>query len=167
MKLFLVLVSASILAGCSSAPSAPAPPWSSPPLTDVPSIYRTEWQKAENRSTCALVAFADTGEAGRSATPRRATFGGGWAVAWDLPSQRSAFGIAGTGTAWTSDTYQWPDTIDWSDGSHATWGLEGGRGPKHLAYVRIAGQGCLYNVWSSLGDEHLRSLLSRIRFVAL
>jgi hypothetical protein len=136
-------------------------------VTDVPSVYRAEWQKAENRSTCALVAFADTGDPGRGATPRRATFSGGWAVAWDLPSQRSAFGIAGTGTAWTSDTYQWPDTIAWSDGSKATWGLEGGSGPRHLAYVSIAGQGCLYNVWSSLGEDHLQYLLRQMRFVSL
>ena len=88
-------------------------------------------------------------------------------MAWDLPAQRSAFGIAGTGTTWTSDTHQWPDTIVWGDGSRATWGLEGGTGPNHLAYVSIAGQGCLYNVWSALGEEHLRYLLGQLRFVSL
>jgi hypothetical protein len=133
----------------------------------VPAVYRTEWQNAANRSVCALVAFADTGEAARGAVPRRANFSGGWAVAWDLPGQRSAFGIAGTGTTWTSDTHQWPDRIVWTDGSRATWGLEGGTGPSHLAYVSVAGQGCLYNVWSSLGEDHLRYLLGELRFVSL
>ena len=143
-----------------------APPWKQPALTEVPAVYRAEWQQAENRSSCALVAFVDTGSAGRGAVPRRANFSGGWAVAYDLPTKRSAFGIAGTGSSATAgDTYQWPDTIRWSDGSSATYGLEGGSGPNHLAYLTIAGQGCLYNVWSALGREHLEHLLGQIRFV--
>jgi hypothetical protein len=34
-----------------------------------------------------------------------------------------------------------------------------------LSYVVVDGQGCLYNVWSFLGEEHLRSLLDSLRFV--
>ena len=33
------------------------------------------------------------------------------------------------------------------------------------AYVQIAGQGCLYNVWSRLGPAHLVALLGELRFV--
>jgi hypothetical protein len=44
-------------------------------------------------------------------------------------------------------------------------GPEGGTGPNQLAYLRIAGQGCLYNVWSRLGTTHLESLLGSIRFI--
>jgi hypothetical protein len=165
--LFTIVCATLVFSGCATSPVATAPPWQEAALTNVPSVFRAEWQNAANRSTCALVAFAATGEATRDAVPRRANFSGGWAVAWDLPTQRSAFGIAGTGTTWTGDTHQWPDTIVWSDGSRATWGLEGGTGPNHLAYVTITGQGCLYNVWSALGEDHLRYLLGQIRFVSL
>jgi hypothetical protein len=153
-----------VFVACTSSSSTPRAPWSAAPITDVPDVYRTEWRNAENRSSCALIAFANP-PAG--ATPRRANFSGGWAVAYDTPSQRSAFGIAGTGADASASSYQWPDRQEWSDGSSATWGLEGGTGPNHLAYVRIAGQGCLYNVWSAGGEEQLRSLLGQLRFVSL
>ena len=154
------------LTACASTPAPaelPQAPWQQPALTNVPQVFRSEWQKAENRSTCALVAFADHGNV-IGATPRRANFSGGWAVAFDTPSRRSAFGIAGTGTT-PEGSYQWPDGIRWSDGSSASYGLEGGTGPNHLAYVTIAGQECLYNVWSALGKEHLEHLLRQMRFV--
>jgi hypothetical protein len=105
-------------------------------------------------------------ERGAGATPRAATFSGGWAVAYDLPAIRSAFGVAGTGATIEGHIYdQWPNRIEWADGSFAEYGLEGGTGPNHLAYLRIAGQRCLYNVWSRLGQEHLEFLLEQLRFV--
>ena len=52
-----------------------------------------------------------------------------------------------------------------ADGSTAGYGPEGGTGPAQLAYLRIAGQGCLYNVWSRLGRAHLEQLLGALRFV--
>jgi hypothetical protein len=33
--------------------------------------------------------------------------------------------------------------------------------------VEIAGQGCLYNVWSNLGEAHLLHLLSSLRKVEI
>ena len=56
-------------------------------------------------------------------------------------------------------------TSTWSDGSTAGYGPEAGTDPYELAYLRIAGQGCLYNVWSRLGQSHLVGLLSSIRFI--
>ena len=44
--------------------------------------------------------------------------------------------------------------------------LEGGSGPNQLAYLTIPGQGCLYNVWSRLGVDHLEYLLGQLRFVS-
>lgn len=102
----------------------------------------------------------------RGPTPRRANFSNGWGVAWDLPDLRSAFGIAGTGVDAADPSYsEWPYSRTWSDGSTAGYGSEGGTGPNQLAYLRIAGQGCLYNVWSRLGREHLEHLLEQLRFV--
>lgn len=146
---------------------APTPaPWSAAPLPadGVPAVYHAAWRDAENRDRCALLAPADIG-AGRGATPRRATFSGGWAVGYDLPQQRSAFGVAGTGSNASEPAYEWPSEIRWDDGSRATYGPEGGTGPNELAYLRVAGQGCLYNVWSRLGRDHLEHLLAQLRRV--
>jgi hypothetical protein len=131
----------------------------------VPSVYRTEWQRAENRASCALLVPAALGD-GAGAVPRAAVFSGGWAVAYDRSGQRSLFGVAGSGTTPDSTTYDaWPHKIKWADGSSAGYGPEGGTGPNQLAYLRVAGQRCLYNVWSRLGVAHLEYLLSQLRFV--
>jgi hypothetical protein len=150
------------------APALPPAPWSGPRLaaSAVPAVYRAEWRKAENRASCALVVPRALGEEGTGATPRAAAFAGGWAVAYDRPGLRSAFGVAGTGTTPEGDTYdRWPHRIRWADGSEAGYGPEGGTGPNQLAYLRIAGQRCLYNVWSRLGRAHLERLLSELRAV--
>ena len=146
----------------------PAAPWSAAPLdaSAVPGVYPAEWRAAENRGTCALIAPVTVARA--DAVPRAATFSGGWGVAYDLPDQRSAFGIAGTGTTPGPGTYDaWPHRIEWRDGSTAGYGPEGGSGPSQLAYVEITGQDCLYNVWSRLGVDHLEWLLGQLRFVAI
>ena len=142
-------------------------PWSKPKLAAavVPQFYLQQWKRADNRATCAPVAPADLYDHG-GAKPRAADFSGGWAVAYDEPGMRSAFGIAGAGVTVDGDIYDgWENTIAWDDGSHAGYGLEGGTGPKSLAYLEIAGQGCLYNVWSQHGDAHLVQLLESLRFI--
>ena len=149
------------------SPAPPPAPWRSAALTSalVPAVYVQQWNSAPNRATCGLFAFAQLGT-GAGALPRAATFSGGWAVAYDLPQQRSAFGIAGTGVSASDSTYsEWPFRREWADGSRAGYGPEGGTGPNQLAYLRIAGQGCLYNVWSRLGRAHLEFLLESIRTV--
>lgn len=146
-----------------------ATPWGYPVLaaTIVPAVYLEEWRKAENRATCAPIAPAGLG-AGAGATPRAATFAGGWGVAYDLPDLRSAFGVAGAGTTITGDIFSgWPNRRDWPDGSFAEYGPEGGTGPNQLAYLRVAGQTCLYNVWSRLGIGHLELLLDQLRRVTV
>lgn len=151
----------------SPAPYPDAPPWSSGLLapSEVPAVLVQEWEQAENRATCAPIAFTDLG-VGSNATPRAATFSGGWSVAYDQPNLRSAFGIAGTGVKAADPSYdEWPVKREWGDGSSVGYGPEGGTGPKELAYLRIAGQECLYNVWSHLGRAHLETLLNSIRFV--
>jgi hypothetical protein len=150
-------------------PPAPAAPWSAAPVTpsQVPQHYLDVWRRAENRAQCALIAPAQLPADGAAAVPRPATFSGGWAVAYDLPQERSAFGIAGSGTdAWSPDVYdQWPNKIRWADGSSAGYGLEGNTGTNWLAYVKIPGQQCLYNVWSRRGRSHLEQLLGTLRYV--
>ena len=55
----------------------------------------------------------------------------------------------------------------------AGYGIEGaaaypadnpaGRGVNSLAYLRVGGQQCTYNVWSRLGRSHLETLLDALR----
>ena len=168
------------LAGCTMVPSTrnadsalPSPaPWSGTPLapSNVPSVYLSVWRTAANRGQCALLAPARLDpRLQERAVPRAATFSGGWAVAYDLPGERSAFGIAGTGSdAWADDVYdEWPEKRLLEDGSRVGYGPEGGTGPNWLAYLRIPGQRCLYNVWSRRGEAHLEELLGQLRFVAV
>jgi hypothetical protein len=158
-----------ICAACTtSAPLPTRAPWREPHLSraDIPSAYVEQWQKAENRETCALIAPRSVGAAGEGATPRAASFAGGWAVAYDLPNLRGAFGIAGAGVKAGDPSYsKWPYAYEWGDGSKVEYGPEGGEGPNQLAYLRIQGQDCLYNVWSRLGRAHLELLLRELRLV--
>ena len=168
-----VLAAVLLLAACTTTQTADGPlprtaPWRAEPLARaaVPAVYFEQWQKAENRATCALVAPRSLGALGAGATPRAATFSGGWAVAYDLPNKRSAFGIAGAGVKAGDPSYNtWPYAYDWADGSKVEYGPEGGTGPNELAYLRIQGQECLYNVWSALGREHLQELIRELRLV--
>lgn len=149
-------------------------------------LVRSEWAKADNRRHCAPVAFTETGDAGGIA--RAAVFGGGWAVAFDLPEQRSAYGVAGPGLLQADDgppyaqvrrlARQWPydrDLEGLSGPSFSGYGLVGakpyraenpsGAGDHSLAYVRIYGQKCTYNVWSRIGRAHLETLLDGLRLL--
>jgi hypothetical protein len=144
----------------------PDPPWAVAPLAAdaVPAVYRREWARADNRASCAPLALSGA-EAEPGISVRRATFSGGWAVAYDAPGQRSAFGIAGAGVSLSDggDTYEFEHAIDWSDGSRVSYGLEGGTGPGYAAYLRVAGQDCLYNLWSKRGQAHMEALVASLR----
>lgn len=152
-------------------------------------LVLAEWRKADNRADCAPLAFRADGPI--DGTPRRANFSGGWAVAFDLPNLRSAYGLAGPGIipqdkadfAAQVDriTRQWPLIRRWDSsgnlpaGSIAGYGLQGakpyagpapqGSGQQSLAYVRIPGQTCTYNVWTRLGRDHLELLLDNLALV--
>ena len=164
LVLFLLTCTHAAQAQTATTRTQLAAPWSAAPLrrTDVPAVYIQQWSRAKNRSSCAPFAF-QLGQDAR-ATPRAALFSGGWAVAYDRPGLRSAFGIAGTGSSASDSAYSaWPFKRAWSDGSSAGYGPEAGVGPDNLAYLRINGQGCLYNVWSKLGRDHLELLLDSLR----
>jgi hypothetical protein len=124
----------------------------------------------------------------REGRTRRAYFGGGWGVAIDLPGLRSAYGVAGAGLLPDDGATlarqreelarQWPYVRELPNlrrRALAGYGVEGarsltagegdGRGLNLLAYVRVPGQRCLYNVWSRLGRRHLELLLDGLRLV--
>lgn len=165
-----------------TATSSPA----KPPIV-ASDLIRQQWAKAENRDRCAPIGFTDVG--GAKGVPRPATFSGGWAVAFDVPGTRSAFGVAGPGVLEADRgppyqqsrrlTLQWPYYMELEQlerPSFAGYGLEGakpyrddnveGRGENSLAYVRIHRQQCTYNVWSRLGRAHLEVLLGGLRLLS-
>lgn len=167
------------------APPARIPP-PPPPTYLAGQLIRQEWATSQFRTRCAPIAFTD--DAGVGGTPRAANFSGGWGVAFDLPAQRSAYGVAGPGViaADAGPPYaqarrlnrQWPyfrelDTM--SGPSFAGYGLEGARayppdnpdgtGEQSVANVRIHGQDCTYNIWSRLGRAHLMTLLDGLRLL--
>ena len=159
-----------LAAAAAATGAAHEPPWLRRPAISGTQgdarVVAREWRRAENRSTCAPMSFNSIRFLTAGARPRAAFFSGGWGVAWDLPGRRSAFGIAGAGVeAEPGDITRWPNVIRWRGGSAAGYGLEGDTGPGYLAYVRVAGQRCLYNVWSSVSRRHLQVLIGQMRRV--
>ncbi|SDZ07307.1 hypothetical protein SAMN04487939_114100 [Lysobacter sp. yr284] len=142
-------------------------PWDAAPVaaSAVPAVYLAEWKKAKNRARCAPLALVG-GEKTPGVSVRRANFSDGWAVAYDLPGQRSAYGVAGTGLDLDGKGYTFPNSMTFADGSSAHYGLSGGTGPGYIAYVEVAGQRCLYNVWADVGgQQRLEELLRSLRKV--
>lgn len=174
-------------AGAASPVPTPAvePSESVAPVAVVPlasDLVRNEWHTAANKGQCAPLVL--TSDGGAPAEPRRANFSGGWGVAFDTDSVRSAYGVAGPDLVAADEADgqearlrgQWPYFMTLPDlpaPSFAGYGLEGARayaedmpegvGENSLAYVRVAGQGCTYNVWSRLGRAHLEVLLKSLR----
>ena len=159
-----------VVSGCASSTTlltSDSAPWSHSRLSssEVPPVLIEQWLIAENKDSCAPVAPKSLLDWEKS-TVRSAYFGGGWAIAFDTAETRSAFGIAGAGVDASGPIYDnWPVKKTWPDGSHIGYGPEGGSGPKELAYLQIAGQGCLYNVWTHLGRDHLEELVMQLRMV--
>lgn len=179
LVLVLVLLGAAVPAAAAEAAAAPI---------HGAAVILGEWRKAENRRACAPLGFPGTVSSGGQ--PRRAYFGGGWAAAFDRAGLRSAFGVAGTGLLpGDKDPFdrqraelaaQWPyhrELPGLGRGAFAGYGVEGatplaeadgdGRGRNLLAYVRVPGQRCLYNVWSKLGRRHLEGLLDGLRRIRI
>lgn len=170
------------------SPPEGAAPWAHAPLAadGVPEPAATTWAAAEGRDHCALLFPADPASLADDALLHDRYFSGDWGLAWDLPSGpgrwepggdycpdcgREAFGVAGVhypGLTGDEDAI-WPRRLSWPDGSHAGYGYEGltggTAGEPVLAYLFVAGQDCMYNVWSFLGEEHLLALIDQLRFV--
>lgn len=174
------MIAATLLPLAAPVYAAPSP---GPPVHGK-TVILAEWRKAENRRACAPIGFPRPASGGGQ--PRRAYFGGGWAAAFDRAGLRSAFGVAGVGLLPGDDDpfehrraelmRQWPygrGVPGLGRGAFAGYGIEGakplaeadgdGRGLNLLAYVRVPGQRCLYNVWSKLGRRHLEGLLDTLR----
>jgi hypothetical protein len=127
----------------------------------VPRVLLDEWRKAENRAGCAPL-WLDNVAA--TVKIRGRYFAGGWGVTVRNPQR---WGVAGAGViAEPSDLEKWKFHRETAAGIRAGYGLEGfNMGPDWLAYVHVPGQSCMYNVWSSVGKEHLEALVDHLRVV--
>jgi len=155
----------------------PNAPWSSDPIAmgAAPEAVMSAWAAAENRGWCApLVPAGVTGA-------RASALDGGWAVEIDQRGApgiredgqtcrrcgRAAFGIAGTSMPVDSlndmDTDAAPSPT-YADGSATMVSSEDGVAS---ATISVGGQGCVYQVWSFLGEDHLNELIEGLRVVAV
>lgn len=161
----------------------PAAPWTNPPLParEAPRPILNAWRDADNRDTCAPIAPRSFGAA-EGARGRSSHVAGGWVVEFDRPGLpgvdregnecddcgRSVFGVAGT--SMNPEELLGPDAESipptFSDGSHAIVEISDGDGESVAsATFTVAGQGCVYEVWSFLGPAHLEELVSELRLV--
>jgi hypothetical protein len=158
------------------------PPWIGPPIgSGNERVFAIkEWISSNNSSSVRLVLPAATSLSGQS-TIRSADFGGDWALAWDDPGQpgslangadcsdcgRSVMGVA-SGSVGVSDATRGPIVVQWNDGSAVSYGASFSPDPastRYTAFLYIAGQASGYQIWSSIGQEHLEYLISELRFV--
>jgi len=134
------------------------------------------WSQADNRGWCAPLVPAGLEELVSRATP----LDGGWSLEVDRRGApgiredgrpcrrcgRAAFGIAGTSMPADAmidvDTDEAP-APSYADGSVAEVAPE--EEGVASATITVAGQGCVYTLWSFLGEEHLQELISELRFV--
>ena len=155
----------------------PDAPWTSAPIAmgAAPEAVMNAWTNADNRGWCApLVPAGVTGA-------RASALDGGWAVEIDQQGApgirengepcrrcgRAAFGIAGTSMPVDSlndmDTDAAPSPT-YADGSATMVSSEDGVAS---ATISVGGQGCVYQVWSFLGEDHLNEVIEGLRVVAV
>ena len=154
----------------------PVAPWSVEAVGSdaVPSALISAWSSAQNRTSCTPIVPATFGAADGAEARVSTMIEGGWAVEFDrsgLPGLgrggqtcarcgRGVFGIAGTGMS--PDEVSEDDTPTFADGSHLLVEAEEG---ETVAAATITVEGCVYQVWSFLGEEHLRELVGGLRRV--
>lgn len=152
-------------------------PWRQPAIsaTAVEAVYSREWAKSETQAKCPLLALPKTAAAQlANRSVRRANFSGGWGVAYDLPNERSAYGVAHSGISEpVGQAAIWQDYHLYNDGTELTYGREGGDPQgKWLAYLTLgiqyspAGEHCFYNIWSQQSKTHLEQIITELRLVA-
>ena len=150
----------------------PAAPWASARrgAAEVPAVLMA-WASAENRNWCAPMAPP----ALEGVSARASELDGGWVVEFDQPGQpgvgidgeacsdcgRGVFGIAGTSMG-IDEMIETPRP-SFADGSATEVSPEDGSVVS--ATIAVPGQGCVYQVWSFLGAEHLEVMMGSLRFV--
>ncbi len=163
--------------GSSEDAEASTVPWRAEPISweRVSEAWLSAWRDAENAEACLPLAWSR--DAFEGARARRGEVDGGWVVELDVPGApgvrrsgracshcgRAAVGIAGTLMA--PESLQDAEGVErLADGSLLRVEVEDGVASASLA---VPGQDCVYQLWSFLGEAHLRSLLGTLRFVSV
>jgi hypothetical protein len=158
----------------------PEAPWSGRTLLPehVPPELLRAWARADNRARCAPM----MPELVQGVAARAMALDGGWGVVFDSPGEAgitadgepctrcglSAYGIAGT--AATPD--DWADLGPahleprFRDGSLVELEPTEETGGALTATIVVKGQGCVYQLWTFLGEDHLSDLVGGLRRVA-
>lgn len=158
----------------------PAAPWRATPVprSAVPPPYVAAWEKAGNRTTCALLFPTDGGsemprtEATGSATPGD----NGWDIFLNSASGTvEVLGLFDKVTPQERRSQGPSYTKSWADGSEARYRPEAGnlapgsydadRSPFE-AVLTLPDQRCAYRIYDTLGRTHLESLFDRLRLMA-
>jgi hypothetical protein len=157
---------------------APAAPWLASPLprSGVGAPFLEAWQRAKNRSKCALLVPSDAGArmegAAASFDPTPEDRG------WDILLRKEAGIVEILGLFSRADQ---PEdrapasfTRRWSDGSEVRYGPEAGDGPEvspdpeanaFEGVLTIPTQDCAYRIYDTLGLSHFEFVLDHLRFV--
>jgi hypothetical protein len=156
----------------------PAAPWLAPPVKrrDVPAPFVEAWERAQNRSTCALLVPSGVLPRMEGATPSSALTPQD--RGWDILLRKEAGIIEILGLFSRADQ---PEdrapasfTRRWSDGSELRYGPEAGGGPGVSAdpeanpfegVLTVPTQDCAYRVYDTLGLSHFELVVDRLRFV--
>jgi hypothetical protein len=158
-------------------PGAPAAPWLASPVPGaaVPAPFLEAWQRAKNRSKCALLVPSETGPRMEGAT---ATFDPtpddrGWDIL--LRKEAGIIEILGLFSRADKPEDRAPAsfTRQWSDGSEVRYGAEAGGGPEvspdpeanaFEGVLTIPTQDCAYRIYDTLGFTHFEFVLDHLRF---
>ncbi|MDQ1491677.1 MAG: hypothetical protein QOJ23_4191 [Actinomycetota bacterium] len=163
-----------------TAPDGPPPaPWQAKAVhrSAVPPAYVTAWDRARNRTSCALLFPLDGGPAlnGARATGERTPDDNGWDIF--LTNGAGSIEVLGlfdgaTRPDTTSDAPRYTRT--WADGSVARYTVDVGNAAPGTfdpnsspfeAVLTIPGQGCGYRIYDTLGKDHLEAVFDRLRFM--
>lgn len=157
----------------------PPAPWRSRPVprSDVPNAYAGAWDRAANRTGCALLFPLDGGpeldgaQPGSAATPEDR--------GWDIVLTGDAgtveiLALFDKATQLTKAPSAPSFTRTWSDGSVAKYAPDVGNlapgtydpaSAPFEAILILPDQTCAYRIYDSLGRTHLESLFERLRLM--
>jgi hypothetical protein len=157
---------------------APAAPWLAPAVkrSTVPAPFLEAWERAENKSTCALIIPSGALPRMEGATASSATTPQD--RGWDILLRKEAGIIEILGLFRRTDQPEGRApasfTRRWSDGSELRYGPEAGGGPEvspdpeanpFEGVLTIPTQDCAYRIYDTLGLSHFEFVVDHLRFV--
>jgi hypothetical protein len=153
----------------------PEAPWSAKALrrVEVPAPYKVAWDRARNRSTCALLfPVGDLpGLLGARTTEQPTPDDKGWDIFLSGDAGTvEVLGLFEPSTQADAPTF----TRTWADGSIAKYGPDVGNAlpgtydsnsSPFEAVLTVPGQGCAYRIYDTFGKDHIELLFTRLRLM--